>query len=119
MSSLTDIVFLLLIFFIILSTFVSPTGAEVELPESDTRTTKHPTIAVTIKPDLTYLIDSEITPKGSMESILRRKAEGGKKPQIILSVDKSVPVGETISFLSMCKKNEFGIVIKTQPPQKP
>ena len=59
MSSMTDIVFLLLIFFIILSTLVSPYGAKVDLPTGKARTSEHPKISVAIKPDLTYNLDGQ------------------------------------------------------------
>jgi biopolymer transport protein ExbD len=115
MSSMTDIVFLLLIFFIILSTLVSPFGAKVDLPTGKARTKEHPKISVSIRPDLSYNIDGQDVRKDQVEAILvKRKAEVDK-PSIVLRVDKQVPTGETVGFLSVAKEYGFSVVIATKP----
>jgi len=115
MSSMTDLVFLLLIFFIILSTMVSPYGAKVDLPTGKLKTKEQPEIAVSIRSDLSYNIDGMDIDKSQLEGMLvQRKAEV-KKPTIVLKVDKQVPTGETVSFLSLAKEHGFSIVIATKP----
>lgn len=115
MSSMTDIVFLLLIFFIILSTLVSPFGAKVDLPTGKARTKEHPKISVSIRTDLSYNIDGQDVSKNQVEAILvQRKAEVDK-PSIVLRVDKQVPTGETVGFLSIAKEYGFSVVIATKP----
>jgi biopolymer transport protein ExbD len=115
MSSMTDIVFLLLIFFIILSTLVSPYGAKVDLPTGKARTTEHPKISVAIKSDLTYNLDGQDVGKEELRSLLKQRKTEVEKPVIELRVDQTVPTGETVSFLSIAKENEFSIVIATKP----
>ena len=115
MSSMTDIVFLLLIFFIILSTLVSPYGAKVDLPTGKARTTEHPKISVAIKPDLTYNLDGQHVGKEELRSLLKQRKKEVEKPVIELRVDQTVPTGETVSFLSIAKENGFSIVIATKP----
>lgn len=115
MSSMTDIVFLLLIFFIILSTLVSPYGAKVDLPTGKARTTEHPKISVAIKPDLTYNLDGQDVGKEELRSLLKQRKKEVEKPVIELRVDQTVPTGETVSFLSIAKENGFSIVIATKP----
>ncbi len=115
MSSMTDIVFLLLIFFIILSTLVSPYGAKVDLPTGKARTTEHPKISVAIKPDLTYNLDGQDVGKEELRSLLKQRKKEVEKPAIELRVDQTVPTGETVSFLSIAKENGFSIVIATKP----
>ena len=115
MSSMTDIVFLLLIFFIILSTLVSPYGAKVDLPTGKARTTEHPKISVAIKPDLTYNLDGQDVGKDELRALLKKRKEDVEKPVIELRVDQTVPTGETVSFLSLAKENGFSIVIATKP----
>ncbi|MDA7744739.1 biopolymer transporter ExbD [bacterium] len=115
MSSMTDIVFLLLIFFIILSTLVSPYGAKVDLPTGKARTTEHPKISVAIKPDLTYNLDGQDVGKEELRSLLKQRKTEVEKPVIELRVDQTVPTGETVSFLSIAKENGFSIVIATKP----
>lgn len=115
MSSMTDIVFLLLIFFIILSTLVSPYGAKVDLPTGKVRTGEHPKISVAIFPDLHYNIDGQDIDKNALEGILVARKDEVEKPVIELRVDKTVPTGETVSFLSLAKEHGFSIVIATKP----
>lgn len=115
MASMSDLVFLLLIFFIVLSTMVSPFGAKVDLPTGKARTSEHPKISVAIKPDLTYNLDGADVAKEDLEQLLiARKAEVAE-PLIELRVDQTVPTGETVSFLSLAKQHGFNIVIATKP----
>jgi biopolymer transport protein ExbD len=115
MSSMTDIVFLLLIFFIILSTLVSPFGAKVDLPTGKARTKEHPKISVTIRPDLSYNLDGQDVTKTQLEGMLVQRKNEVEKPNIVLRVDKQVPTGETVSFLSLAKEYGFSVVIATKP----
>jgi biopolymer transport protein ExbD len=115
MSSMTDIVFLLLIFFIILSTLVSPFGAKVDLPTGKARTKEHPKISVTIRPDLSYNIDGQDVSKEMVEGMLVKRKDEVDKPSIVLRVDKEVPTGETVGFLSIAKEYGFSVVIATKP----
>jgi biopolymer transport protein ExbD len=112
---MTDIVFLLLIFFIILSTLVSPFGAKVDLPTGKARTKEHPKISVTIRPDLSYNIDGQDVSKEMVEGMLVKRKDEVDKPSIVLRVDKEVPTGETVGFLSIAKEYGFSVVIATKP----
>ena len=115
MSSMTDIVFLLLIFFIILSTLVSPYGAKVDLPTGKTRTSEHPKISVTIRPDLTYDIDGQAVSKSQLEGMLNTRKDEVDELTLVLRVDKTVPTGETVGFLSLAKEYGYNVVIATKP----
>ncbi|MBT3647309.1 MAG: biopolymer transporter ExbD [Flavobacteriales bacterium] len=115
MSSMTDIVFLLLIFFIILSTLVSPYGAKVDLPTGKNRTKEHPKISVSIRTDLSYNLDGQDVSKSQIKALLLKRKAEVKKPSIVLNVDQTVPTGETIGFLSLAKENGFTVVIATKP----
>lgn len=116
MSSMTDIVFLLLIFFIVLSTMVMPYGENVDLPNSDTRIVDKANIAVSIQANLQYTLDGSPISRAALESALVAKAKLGTSPHVVLYVDESVPTGETINFLSIVKKHGLGIVIATERP---
>ena len=59
MASMTDIVFLLLIFFMITSTLISPNALKVLLPSSTSKTMGKQSVSVTIKPDLTYYVNAK------------------------------------------------------------
>lgn len=115
MSSMTDIVFLLLIFFIILSTLVSPFGAKVDLPTGKARTKEQPKISVSIRPDLSYNVDGRDVAKGDVEGLLNARKDEVDETSIVLRVDKQVPTGETVSFLALAKELGFSVVIATKP----
>lgn len=115
MSSMTDIVFLLLIFFIILSTLVSPFGAKVDLPSGKARIKDIPKMNLTVTSDLNYQLDGQSVTRNQLERIFSERQNEENKPSIILNVDKSIPTGETVSILSLAKEYGFGIVIATKP----
>ncbi len=115
MSSMTDLVFLLLIFFIILSTMVSPYALPVDLPSGSTKITNTPPVALRIGDDLTYSVGNNIIPKEQVESELRAALSVREKKSIILKIDKSVPTGNTVEVLDIAKRNKWTIVIATKP----
>lgn len=113
MSSMTDIVFLLLIFFIILSTLVSPFGVKVDLPTGQARNKEHPKVDVSITSDLEYSLNGAYLTKAELRAGLREYKGTGEK--VVLHVDKTIPTGETIEILSMAKEFGLEIVIATKP----
>jgi len=114
MSSMTDLVFLLLIFFIIVSTLVSPYALPVDLPTSKNKTKQKPTVSVTINKSNQVFIGSKRVSWSSFESNLVG-AFSGPDRAIVLHVDRSVPTGETIKVLDIAKRNNCKIVMATKP----
>ncbi len=114
-SGMTDLVFLLLIFFIIISTLVSPYALPVDLPESSNKTKQKPVVSVTIEPDLTHYVNSRQVDPANIESILRQKlGQEGTEQSIVLHVDKTVPTGTMVTLLDIAKRNKWKIVLATQ-----
>jgi biopolymer transport protein ExbD len=115
MSSMTDIVFLLLIFFIILSTMVSPYALPVDLPNSNNKSKEKQNISVRIDKDLIYSVDNQIIDKSILESTILSVPIKGTERKIILHVDKKVPSGSLVEVLDIAKRNEWKIVLATKP----
>jgi biopolymer transport protein ExbD len=115
MSSMTDLVFLLLIFFIIVSTLVSPYALPVDLPESSNRTKDHQSTSLRIGADLSHSIDNKKIDPNNLEAELAQILGSKKDKSIILSVDQSVPTGIMVKVLDVAKRNEWKIVLKTKP----
>lgn len=113
MSSMTDIVFLLLIFFIIVSTMVSPNALKVLLPKSGGKVTEKQQVSVTIKPDLSYYINSEPVAKEAIESVLKAKLAGQENPGIILHADRSIDLQSAVDIMEIANKNKFKLVLAT------
>lgn len=115
MSSMTDLVFLLLIFFIIVSTLVSPYSLPVDLPVSKNRSDSKQNVALRIDKDLTYSVNNNIINPLTLEAELAAKLGGADQPSIVLHVDQLVPTGETVKVLDIAKRNKWKIVLATKP----
>lgn len=115
MSSMTDIVFLLLIFFMVTSTQISPNGLQVTLPKSANQVTPNQRTSVSITPDLQFAIEKQIIPFGQLEDALKTKLQGEAEPTILLRVDKDVPTGETVKVMDIANRNKWKFVLATKP----
>lgn len=116
MSSMTDLVFLLLIFFIIVSTLVSPYALPVNLPKSANKSSINPTVSVTIKKDLSHYVGSKRVSASSLERQLMNQFEvGSLDKKIVLHVDESVPTGIMIHVIDIAKRNNCKVVLATKP----
>jgi biopolymer transport protein ExbD len=115
MSSMTDLIFLLLIFFILTSTLVTTSALDVILPKSKAQTVKKHDVTVTISPDLQYSVDGDIVPVSGIESAILRKTVGQENPVVILRADSKVPTGETVRILDIGYRNRLKMIIATDP----
>lgn len=115
MSSMTDLVFLLLIFFIILSTMVSPYTLPVDLPNSSNKSKEKQNISVRIDKDLIYSVNNRIIDKSVLEESIGNVPVKGDERKVILHVDKLVPSGNLVEVLDMARRNEWKIVLATKP----
>jgi biopolymer transport protein ExbD len=113
MSSMTDLVFLLLIFFIILSTLAKH-GHEVELPQSKGAAGENPPVVLTIDKSLNYYIDKTQVEKEDVELRLRAILDEKPDKAIMLNIDKDVPTGETVEMIGLAKVNDWKVVIASQ-----
>jgi len=117
MSALSDIIFMLLIFFIIAST-LAVNGEQVNLPKTGTGTPTQSTITVTITKDLRYLINSNEVHVEEVESQLQAMLLNSADKKVILNIDREVPTGETIELFSILKKNGWQPFIATRPKEE-
>lgn len=114
MSSMTDLVFLLLIFFVILSTLVS-NGVNVELPKSKGTTSVTPKMTVSIMEDGSYYVNGGAVDKGDLESVLKIRMESNADDVLYLQVDESVPTGATVELIGMAKSNAWKVMLGASP----
>ncbi len=116
MSALSDIIFMLLIFFIIAST-LAVNGEQVNLPKTSTGTPTQSTVTVTITPDLRYLINNVEVGKDDVELRLKAILESSADKKIVLNIDRDVPTGETIELFAVLKSNGWQPFIATKPKE--
>lgn len=115
MSSMTDIVFLLLVFFMISSPVVTPEALDLILPKAKGKTTHNQNLAVSIDKNQNIFINNKQISKAELESTLRRELADQENPTIILRTEKSVPIQEAVDIMSIAKENEYKIVLAVKP----
>lgn len=114
MSSMTDIIFLLLIFFMLTSSFITPSGLPVNLPSSKSSTVELQKVSVTVTKDLDYFVNDKKITRGSLEGELRSKLTGGKGV-VVLHIDQSVPTGETVYVAGIATALEAKVSLAVKP----
>jgi biopolymer transport protein ExbD len=114
MSSMTDIVFLLLVFFIIASTMISPNGVDVLLPKGSTRTTKKNQVSVSITKDLKYYVGQREVQFDQLERTLQSMLEGEEKPGFLLRPEETVAVQYVVSVMEIANRNKYQMVLATR-----
>jgi biopolymer transport protein ExbD len=116
MSGMTDIVFLLLIFFMITSTLIVPAAQNIQLPESNNQTQANPVLVVSIGLDKTIYVDDQEYQLGELEGVLRKKLESyGEAPTVRLNADRDLNMEEVFVFLEIAKRNRYKVILGTRP----
>ena len=130
MASMTDVIFLLLIFFMVTSTFVFPSALEVNLPQSSQQTALKPSTRIYIDKDLN-MYATQVQPDSATESqpvplpadqldgFLQSIKQGNPQDFVALHADEEVPYGKIVEILDKGSKNGLKIVLATKPAQTP
>jgi len=116
MNTMTDLVFLLLIFFIIISTLVS-NGVNVDLPASKGTTSINSNLTLSIQADGTYHLNGDTRPMSRTDLEPKLRAEMAKQDEkiVYLQVDKSVPTGQTVEIIGLAKANSWKVMLGANP----
>ena len=115
MSSMTDIVFLLLIFFMITSTLVSPNAIKLLLPQSSNQTAAKPITTVSVTQDLKYYVESRQVSFEQLEPTLQQKLGQEADIYISLHVHENVPMKEVVKVMNIAKRNQYKMILATKP----
>ncbi len=115
MSSMTDIVFLLLIFFMLTSTLVSPNALKLLLPSSKAKTLEKQTISISITKDVDFYINENKVTAASIEQELKLLINNEIDPAIILHTDKTVAIEHVVKVMDIAYRNKYKIVLATTP----
>lgn len=115
MSSMTDIVFLLLIFFMVSSTLVAPNALKLLLPQSNSQTPAKAITTISITQDLLFYVEQTPISFADLESYLAQKLQGEAEPTISLHVHRSVPMEEVVRVMNIAKENRYKLILATQP----
>jgi biopolymer transport protein ExbD len=115
MSSMTDIVFLLLIFFMLTSTLVTTNALDLVLPSSKSKSVKKETVSVSIDKDLVHYIDRDKVDPAFMESMINQRLATAEEKVIVLRVEKGVPIEYAVKVMDIAYQNQYKIVLATKP----
>lgn len=113
MSSMTDIVFLLLIFFMLTSSFVTPTALPVSLPTSRSAPIVLQKISVTVTADLKYYVNEKPTTIEQMRTELAGLLQDADEGVVVLNIDKSVPVEHLVKVATIANELNAKVSIAT------
>lgn len=117
MSSMTDVVFLLLIFFMIASTLAKQLNTiEVKLPQGEGKTENRNTVAVTIKDNGRFHINENRVNKNRLENQLIQALEGGQTPSLVLRAEEKVAIQEVVFVMNIANKNGIKVVLAVDTP---
>ena len=114
MASMTDLIFLLLIFFMLTSSFVTPSGLPVNLPSSKSSTIEVQKISVTVTKDLQYYVNDKRVSRAMLEPELKRLMTGGAG-SVILHIDKSVASEHLVYVAGIATSLNAKVVLATKP----
>ncbi len=115
MSSMTDIVFLLLIFFMLTSTLVSPNALKLLLPNSKAKTLEKQTVSVSITKEIDFFINERKVTENNLERELKLLLENKQEAAIILHTDKTVDIEFVVKVMDIAYRNKYKIVLATTP----
>ncbi|AOW17265.1 biopolymer transporter ExbD [Polaribacter vadi] len=111
MSSMTDIVFLLLIFFMLTSTLVTVSAIDVLLPKAGGKTENSKSVAVSITNESIFYIDKTQVSSANLESEILRNVGADKKKTIIIRGDKDVPYKNVMQVIDIANKNKLKMIL--------
>lgn len=114
MSSMTDVIFLLLIFFMLTSSFITPSGLPVNLPSSLTSDIVMQEVTVTVTKDLKYSVNEKVISREEIKNELTLLLQD-KKGQVVLHIDKDVPVEYLVEIGGIAASLEANVSIATKP----
>ncbi|TVR72589.1 MAG: biopolymer transporter ExbD [Marinilabiliales bacterium] len=113
MSGMTDIVFLLLIFFMITSTLIAPNALKLLLPQSMHQTLANPITTVSITRNFEFYVETTPVEVENLERVLQERLSGEPDPTISLHVDRSVPMEQVVRVMNIAKDNRYRLILAT------
>jgi biopolymer transport protein ExbD len=117
-SGMTDIIFLLLLFFMLTSTMIAPNAIKLLLPQSNSQTSNRPITTVSISKDITFYLEKVPVDFAALEPLLRAKIGTTEDPVVAIHADKSVPIEYIVDVMNIAKKNNYKVILATSPETK-
>jgi biopolymer transport protein ExbD len=113
MSSMTDIVFLLLIFFML--TASTPNALDLLLPKAKGKSTNTQNVSISIKKNENYYVDNKQIDVDKIENTMRNLLKDKENPTILLRVEETVPIEKAVLVMDIANRNKFKIILAVRP----
>ena len=113
MSSMTDIVFLLLVFFMLTSN--APNALDMVLPKAKGKSTNTKNVAVSIKKNAKFYINNNKVAEKDIEEELRKLLAGQDKPTVMLRAEEGVPIEDAVLVMDIANRNHFKVILAVRP----
>jgi len=115
-SAMNDIMFFLLLFFLIASTVTNPNVIKLMLPKSSSgKAVAKKSISVTISRDLKYTVNNKLVKVEDLQNALAGFKNVGTELTIILSVDRTVAIQDVVQVMDIAQKLNIKLVLATEP----
>ena len=120
-SSMSDLVFLLLIFFMLTSTLVAPNAIKLMLPSSNSKTMAKQTVTVYVNEQYQYFVDETPTDETQLMDLINNKIGNDSQATVVLRSDKSVPVQyivnviDAVNDINSATGNNHKVILATAP----
>lgn len=115
MSSMTDVIFLLLIFFLLTSPAITPNALDLVLPKAQGKTTNVQQVSVSISKDLGFYINDQKVAKNQIAGRLSQILQDSNEPTVLLRTAEGVPIEEAVYVMDIANKNNYKIVLAVRP----
>ena len=115
MSSMTDIVFLLLIFFMIASTLVTTSALDLILPKSDAQSVKRKDVVVNISADQQISVGNKIVSANELQNEILSQIKNIDEAVLLLRADGAVPYEMVVDVMDIAYRNKLKIIAATDP----
>jgi biopolymer transport protein ExbD len=118
-SSMSDLVFLLLIFFLITSTLINNNALDLMLPKSTHQIPQRPQTDVSLKyiddENVEYYFGPKLVLFNDLEVLLQKDLKDNPDPTFSISADEKIPVGKVVKVMNIAKRNGYKVLLSTSP----
>ncbi|MEJ5054043.1 ExbD/TolR family protein [Sphingobacterium sp. MYb382] len=116
-AALNDIMFFLMLFFLLASAVSNPQVVKLLLPKSSAgeQSVAKKTMTISITSDLAFHVDKQTVSYEQLEPLIQTQVSNGEELTIMLYADSTVPIQNVISVMDVANKNKVKLVLATEP----
>ena len=113
-ASMTDLMFLLLIFLLVATTMINPNALKLVLPKGENKLKEKAYTSVSIVKNLNYYVEMQRVSLTELEGVLQEKLAGEENPTISLHTDNTVPIQNVVDVMTIATRNNYQLIMAIQ-----